>query len=255
MKNIVAYDVETTGLNKKEDFIIQLSAIKFSPDWEILGEKNWYVLPIHKFVISEGAFKAHGITEEFLKEHGQSMSVVGPEFNEFCKGCDLLTYNGNHFDIHFIIKDLAMVGVKFDISDRTLYDSYSIECLLNPRTLGAVYKKRCGDDLEGAHNSMNDVRATIDVFKSQVSEMGLPLEDVARLDECNVFCLEGSLRLANNKNEEDRVVFNVGKYKDSEFIHVMKTDLDYIKWFVTTLGEPTRKHLVDYIKKYKDIYQ
>ena len=255
MRNIVAFDVETTGLNKKEDFIIQLSAIKFTPEFKVLDSRNWYVLPIHKFVISDGAFKAHGITEEFLKANGVSMKEVGPEFNDFCHDCDLLTYNGNNFDIHFIIKDLAMVGVNFSIDDRVMYDAFSLECMLNPRTLGEVYKRRCGKILEGAHDALNDIRATIDVFQNQVEEMGVPLEEVARLDECNIFCIEGSLRLANNKGEPDKVVFKVGKYKDSEFIHVMKTDLDYVKWFVSTLGENTRKKLRDYAKKYKDIYQ
>ena len=49
MRNIVCYDVETTGLSTKDDFIIQLSALKFNPEtFETIEEKDWYVKPIHK---------------------------------------------------------------------------------------------------------------------------------------------------------------------------------------------------------------
>jgi DNA polymerase-3 subunit epsilon len=254
MKNIVAFDVETTGLNKQEDFIIQLSAIKFTPNFEILDQKNWYILPIHKFRIAPAALETHGITEEFLKTHGQSMSVVGPEFVQMCEGCDLLTYNGNKFDIQFVIKDLAMVGIKFDIENRVLYDAYALECRLYSRTLSEVYKRRTGMVLEGAHDAMNDIKATISVFQDQIREIGAPLEEISKFDECNIFCIEGSLRRANKPNKDEMIVFNYGKYKDSEFIHVCKIDPSYIKWFMTTIGEGTKRKLREYYIKYKDIY-
>lgn len=256
MKNIVAFDVETTGLNKLEDFIIQLSAIKFTPDFQVLESKNWYILPLHKFRIAPAAFEAHGISEEFLHENGLSMKEVGPEFVQMCEGCDLLTYNGNRFDIQFIIKDLAMVGIKFDIENRVLYDAYALECKLYSRTLSEVYKRRTGMVLEGAHDALNDIRATISVFQDQVREIGEPLDVISKYEECNIFCIEGSLRRVTNsdKDKDEKIVFSGGKYKDSEFIHVCKIDPSYIKWFMTTIGEGTKRKLREYYKKYKEIY-
>ena len=93
MRNICCYDVETSGLSTKDDFILQLSAVKFNPEtFEILGERNWYVNPMRKYEISEGAFAAHGITKEFIEENGRPMYEVAPEFLEFCKDCDFLSY-------------------------------------------------------------------------------------------------------------------------------------------------------------------
>ena len=36
MKNIVAFDVETTGLDTSKDFVIQLSGVKFDKDFNII---------------------------------------------------------------------------------------------------------------------------------------------------------------------------------------------------------------------------
>lgn len=258
MKNIVAFDVETTGLNKNQDHIIQLSAIKFNPETcAVLDRQNWYILPEKEFNINPAAQSVHGITKEFLQDHGVSLRVIGPKFIEMCEGCDILTYNGNKFDIQFICKDLAEVDLEFDLTDRTFFDSYAIECRLQPRTLTAIYQRRTGKILEGAHNALNDIGATIEVFLSQLQDLeacGMSYKDVSEMEENNIFCAEGTLRNASNIPKQPKIVFNVGKYKDSEFLHILKTDPDYIKWFLSTLGIYTKQYLRDYCKKYKDIY-
>lgn len=39
---------------------------------------------------------------------------------------------------------------------------------MEPRNLKAAYKYYCDKELDGAHNAANDIRATYEVFKSQL---------------------------------------------------------------------------------------
>ena len=68
---IVVWDVETTGLNSKEDFIIQLAMIKFEKEsFEVISKKNWYIKPAHNYTINPQAQEKHGISKEWLDKNG-----------------------------------------------------------------------------------------------------------------------------------------------------------------------------------------
>ena len=100
---IVVWDVETTGLNPKEDFIIQLAALKFrKSDNSFKDGKKWYIKPAHDFTISPKAQETHGLSKEFILANGVYFKEIADEFFEMIKDADLLTYNGNSFDIKFL---------------------------------------------------------------------------------------------------------------------------------------------------------
>lgn len=242
MKNIVCLDCETTGLSFKDDYIIQLSAIKFDPkSFETIDERDWYVKPIHKYEITQGAFETHGLTKEFIEKNGRSMKEVAIEFLEFVDGCDFLSYNGNNFDIRMLYKDFELVGEEFPM-DRQFYDSYMMDVKMNPRTLSNLYKKMTGKELEGAHNSLNDVRATVEIFKKQME--GLDYEDVKEWRENKILTPDGSIRLVNVNGGDDEIVFNMGKNKDKEFMKVAKEDPGYIKWFMENVASNYTKNVL-----------
>ena len=144
-RNIVAFDVETTGLDHNVDSIIQLAAVKFDSDFRELDTYCVYVKPENDFTIAEGAFEKHGLTKEFILENGYPSSSVMQQFNEFCKDCDMLSYNGNTFDIRFIVKEMRAAGIEFSLS-RVFYDSLALEAKINPRTLDFIYKKYTGKE-------------------------------------------------------------------------------------------------------------
>ena len=76
-KHIVAFDVETTGLSFKDDYIIQLSAVKFDTDFNELDVFNHYIVPYAKnWSISEEAFGKHGLTKDFIAENGEFLINV-----------------------------------------------------------------------------------------------------------------------------------------------------------------------------------
>lgn len=244
-KTIVAWDVETTGLDPKNDYIIQLSAVKIdTKTFKLVDKRDYIINPQHKFIITEGALRTHGYTEEFIKTNGVSMKSIAQDFLDFIGDSDYLTYNGNSFDIKFIAKDLALAGYEFPIEGRKFYDAFAMECRFAPRNLSAVYKKYTGNDLNGAHNSFHDVLATVAVFQKQLEVNGLKLKDIGDWSENNILSPDGSIRNAAAPGEPLKIVFAVGKYKDSEIYKVMKEDPSYCKWWAENVASNYTKKVV-----------
>lgn len=249
-KNIVAFDVETTGLSFTTDYIIQIAAVKFDTDFNIIDKMKHLVKPIKEFEIAPGALEKHGITKEFILENGEDFKTIAEKFTEFIDGCDMLSYNGKNFDVRMISKDFASVGIRFDI-DRVFYDSMLLESILNPRTLAATYKRYTGEVLVDAHDALADVLATIEVFKHQVDlfeSNDCTLDDIMQLEESRIFCVDGMI-----KQDGDNILFAKGKYKDVEFMEVAKKDVSYIKWFMTNpeFDYHTKQTLREYYAKRK----
>jgi len=251
-KYITCFDVETTGLSPQEDYIIQLAMVKFDPQTrEVVDSRMWYIEPIHAYTITPGAFEAHGLTKEFLKENGVSLKSIAPEIIDFVKDSDYLSYNGNSFDVKFVHKDLALVGFAFPMEGKIFYDAFSIYKVYHPSTLSQVYKNFTGKDLENAHDAFADVNATITVFNCLRDEQNVSLEELAEMKENQMLSPEGSIRRATNMGEDgDYIVFAVGKYKDVEFCEVLQKDYGYVKWFMTNVASDyTKNVLKEYCKR------
>ena len=253
-KFIVCWDVETTGLNPKEDFIIQLASSKFIKDtFEIIESKNWYIKPVHNYNISKSAMEVHGLTKEFIDANGVYFKEIAQEFFEFIKDADLLTYNGNSFDIKFLYEECKRWNLDLPITGKNFYDSFSMECKFRPRNLSSVYKNYTGEDLSDAHNALSDVNATIKVFQKQIESFALSFDDIDYWRENILLTPDGSIRNAAAPGEEPRIVFAVGKYKDSEFMEITKTDPNYIKWYMENIASNyTKNVLKEYYRKCKE---
>ena len=247
MKNLVCIDTETTGLNKATDHIIQLSAVKINPEtYEELGVFDHYIIPYGKdFTITESAQEIHGLSKEFILETGSYLREVAQEFIDFISGCDILTYNGNTFDIGFIEKDFSEIGFHIDWSQFNSIDSYMIECALNSRKLADVYRRYTGEEMVVAHNALFDIRATIEVFKHQ--------EPIANVTP-GLKYINKIISPENTVQEDgDKLVMCYGKYRLWDVYEVCKTDPGYIKWlFGTGISSTTKKAIQNYYDKRKN---
>lgn len=248
-RDIVAFDVETTGLNAQKDFIIQIALVKFdSLTYEVKDSKSWYINPLHAYEITPQAFEKHGITKEFLNKNGVALKDVAQEILDFFDNCDILTYNGNSFDVNFLYSNLKQVGYDFDISNRTFYDAFLMYKTLHPSTLEAVYKHYTGKELDGAHDAFNDVNATIEVFKALHDQEALTTEEMNEMEENKIFSPEKSIKIVPS----GVIYFATGKHKDEEFMKICKQDPSYIKWFLDNVAsEYTTKILREYYKSNK----
>lgn len=243
MKNLVCIDIETTGLDKKNDHIIQLSAKKVDGDTlKELDYINYYIKPTVDFTIEDGAYEKHGLTKEFILENGKPLLEISQEFINFIEGCDILSYNGETFDIPFIDKELLSIGIKIDWINYNSIDVYNIEKKLTSRKLEDIYLKYTGQELNGSHNSLVDVGATIEVYKHQ-----------RELIDSNEFInkiISPDNVVKYDKNNQ--MVFTIGKYRGVDVYKVCKTDPQYIKWlFENGISETTKNSIKEYYKSIK----
>lgn len=100
--SIVIYDLETTGLSKKKDKIIQFSAIRYKlPEVEETERIDIYIKC--PFSVPETASEVNHITDELLAEQGISEKDAFLRISRFIKPDDLIGgYNNKSFDDKFM---------------------------------------------------------------------------------------------------------------------------------------------------------
>jgi DNA polymerase-3 subunit epsilon len=229
----VVLDVETSGLSAQYDWIIQLSAVKFNTEtFEIVGTWDNYIKPLGTYNISPEAEAVHGLSKEFIESNGKTLRTVGESFLQFIDGCDIMGYNSNQFDILRIYKDFTHAGFNFPIDGIKFYDVLAMERRIHPNNLGAVYERYTGKTMEqaglDAHNSLSDVKATLEVFKCQMEY--LDYETIDEWPENDLYVPDGTVRNAASAGEPDLVVFCQGKYRDRDVYDVMVDDPSYMQW-------------------------
>lgn len=240
---IVALDIETTGLSKKDCGICQISMIKFTENWKIVAEFDTYIKPRPGVIWTDGAIECSGITPETVK-NAPTFSEKAPEILEFIGDCDILTYNGNTFDIPWIKEELRQCGLNLSLVGRKIYDSMYIESLISPRNLGAVYQRYTGKTMKeaglSAHNSLSDTKATIRIFKEQhkcIDMSTVPAEST----------YSGTI----SRDAEGEYIFIYGKYKGSTVKKIIKDDPNWIAWLIKEKKDSDLLALIQ--KVYKEV--
>lgn len=222
-KEVVAFDLETTGLDVKKDYIIQMALIKFNSDtFEELKRMCFYIIPDGDFIITDEAFDKHGISLDKINSEGKRLTEIWDVCKEFIGNCDMLSYNGNHFDVPMLYNNLLRCGLTFDFQNRTFYDSLVIERKRNSMRLEDVYKRYTGETLENAHDAFFDTKALIEVFKHQLKNNPELTED----KNFNLPSLEDFLKF----DEDGELVFSFGKYRNKKTNDICMSDPGYIKW-------------------------
>ena len=254
---LVAFDTETTGLDVQKEHIIQLSLVKIATDtWQTIDQRDWYILPEGEFTIPAEAEAVHHISKEFLLEHGVSLRSVYDDLIAFTNGCDFLSYNGNGYDAPILHYNLKRLGLDFAFDGRTWYDALLLERIHTAgqvdengeklhNNLTAAYTRYYGHPFEGAHNSLDDVRATIEVFKAQIAAHGW---DWAQRDEFGFISFDRWLQ-----KRGDYYYLTQGGHKGESIESMLRIDRSYLEWLVDKCqwtDDQTRAIINPYIGRY-----
>jgi DNA polymerase III epsilon subunit family exonuclease len=103
-----AFDTETTGFSPKNDRIVEIGAVRFRGNGEILSVTNWMVNP--GIPVPFYATEVHGITTEMVT-NAPVFSSVWPEVAAFCQNSILLAHNAT-FDLGFLRAELERAGME-----------------------------------------------------------------------------------------------------------------------------------------------
>lgn len=242
---MVCFDLETTGLDKQKDQIIQFAGIKFDPQtFKIIDSLNLIIQPVVPYQISLQAWAKHGVTPDKLRDKPH-LKDVAQQIIDFIGDDDILTYNGNSFDIDLLERELNKYGFSIDWMSRKMYDSCLEERRRNSNTLGDTYKRYKGKSMEDAgltaHDAFSDVKATITIFAGQ--------NKVAHVEPEKVYGLDNAIKDMDFVNLTNVPCFAFGKYKGVPLEWIKKNDPGYLTWAVSDAAH-FDKYTKAFIKKF-----
>lgn len=229
MKKVI-FDIETTGPDKAKDRIVQLAIHMFDEDGKVLLSKSKLYNP--EMLISKAAEETHGISNKMVK-NAELFSDDAKKLKKIFEDSELIGYNILQFDIPILMAEFDRAGVDLVLSGEVI-DVMKLETALNPRTLGAVYKRYTGKDMENAHDAMGDVQAIGIVLQHQlkkIQEEGHNFEDMMKA--CGI--PEGAADFFGKFKYDDEgfLVYNFGKHLNKRVLH----DGDTKKYADWMLGE------------------
>ena len=219
---VIAFDLETTGTDIASDRIVQIALVKFED-----GNKEEKDLILNPTIpIPREATEVHGISNEDVKDK-YKFSQIAKSLNEYFEGADIMGYNSDRFDIPLLVNEFKRCGIDFNLEGRDYIDVLKLERLVKRNDLSSVYKRYTGEDLEGAHNALNDVYACIEVFNRQMNAYDIP-ETTKDIDD---FIQGENKRVDFNGyivQKDGEYLFNFGKHKGER----IKSQVNYADWML-----------------------
>ena len=226
---IVVFDLETTGPDRLTDRIVEVAALKVSPDGSVAVFES-RVNPGVK--IPREATAVHGITDEDVAD-APSFAEVAPFLSAFLEGCDLAGYNLRGFDIPLLGREFERVKVAFSFDGRRVVDAQVIYFRKEPRDLTAAVRTFVGREHEGAHSALADSIAAAEVLAGQLRRYAdLPRE----IDALAAFTapVEGRWVDADKRFvwRDGAAVFNFGAKRGQPLSVVAVKNPEYLDWML-----------------------
>ncbi len=265
-RDIVFFDIESTGLDVIRDRIVQLAMVKYFRDGRPEQTLQLLINP-GGVPISQEAYDVHGIAPKDVANK-PLFKELAQQVYDFIKDCDLGGYNIQRFDVPMLMEELARAGFTMDISGINIVDVQRIFYKMEPRNLAAAHRFYCGKEMENAHDALADVKATVQVLKGQL-EMYAGKDTIDKdgnvvkapvINDMNALhhftndsnTLDATRRL--KRNAEGIIVFNFGKYVNQPVGESMFRDRNYYNWiqqkeFSMQMKQMVKKLLDDYIKE------
>lgn len=242
-RDLIFFDIESTGLNVMRDRILQIAFMKFPKDGGEPIELEMLINP--GIPISEEAMNVHGITPDMLRNK-PTFKEVAEQLFKFIGTADLSGYNSDRFDIPMLMEEFHRYGYDLEIEKRRTIDVQKIFYKMEPRTLKAALKHYCGKDLTDAHDALADVRATVDVLKGQL-ERYEGVDHIDGDDLVTIAPIKNDMKALSEfthdrrmvdvtqrlkYNPEGQIVFNFGKYAGKIVRDIIKNDKQYYAWIM-----------------------
>ena len=171
MSLLLFFDVETTGIDKVNDRIVQIAWILADTNGESLIERS-FILRSDGYKIPGIVSKIHGITDEISMLKGVERASVFSELAQTCANVSRIVAHNINFDIAFLRAECIR------LKQHRIFDSVPLYCTmtsssaycalphLNGRAgikwprLEELHYRLFGRYFSGAHDAMVDTRIT-----------------------------------------------------------------------------------------------
>lgn len=183
--NCIVIDTETSGFidtnlpASKQAWVVQVSAKAFDMDsWNLVAQMNSFIRPDGR-TVSEGAFKVHGLSTDFLQRYGDSEDYTCYRLNhlvDYISPIECVIGHNIDFDINmlsymFARNSLPNIFLNYP-QFCTMQNSIDL-CKLPSKSKGKfkrpklseLYQFLFGKQPDNLHNASDDVDATYACFK------------------------------------------------------------------------------------------
>ncbi len=162
--DFVVFDLETTGLSKHNDHIIEIGAVKVQ-NGVVTDHFSAFVNP--GVNIPPKITELTGITNAMVKD-APSIDTVLPQFLAFAGDAVLVAHNAS-FDVGFVSEAVKKVGSATQSQDlpNTVLDTVELSRALFPQLSKHklnIVAEHLGVSLENHHRAVDDATATAEIF-------------------------------------------------------------------------------------------
>ncbi len=233
---IVFFDLEATGLDPRNDRIVEISLLKMfttgpdgtTPEPLVKTRRVNPTVPI-----PPGATQIHGITDADVAFE-PPFSAMARSLFELLEDCDFAGFGVRRYDLPLLAAEFKREGLRLEYQSRNVIDGKDIYHHKEPRSLTAAYALYCGGELKSAHSAEADMLASRDVILAQLERYEDLPTDVAALSivgapaaDPDAFDGEGKLKWIG-----DEVVLNFGKSKGRTLRELSTQDRGLLEWIL-----------------------
>ncbi len=227
---LLAFDLETTGLDVENDRIVEICCIKLFLD-NTRDLQTFRINPGKP--IAPAATEVHGISDADVANE-PTFAALAPQLFSLFSECDFTGYNIERFDLPLLTREFARVGMVLQSSTAQVVDAFTIFQRKEPRDLATAYRFYCGKVLDRAHSAEADASAALDILLAQVQRYDDLARDAAGLHK---FCHAKKPDWLDPAGKivwrNDHAVLSFGKHKNRPLEQLASEDPDYLKWIAT----------------------
>jgi DNA polymerase III epsilon subunit family exonuclease len=170
-KDIIVFDLETTGISKQHDCIVEFGFTHISSN--IISSDNILIKPSRN--IPKEVSDIHGITNEMVANCPNIVTALTPYLKLFnSPDVMFVGYNSNNFDIPFLTQELGRYNIPLDI--KTALDVRDIWMAVSGVKKGKLFEVATNYgismDMKNLHRTQADVFLTAKVCDEMLFHHG-----------------------------------------------------------------------------------
>jgi len=219
-ERILAVDLEATGLDPREDRIVELAIVRAEDGLVLLHERFHPGMPI-----PPQSTAIHRIADADVA-HCDQFSVHAGRVQKILEGVVLLGYNSRQYDTVMIDAELRRAGEPgLDLATMPEIDLLRVWAQSERRTLELAVQRFLGHGHEGAHSALSDAEALVPLAHAMKRAWALEDFDLVELSRPRGE-VDRSRRL--RRDQAGEVVFGFGKHSGEP----VREHEDYLDWML-----------------------
>lgn len=236
--NMLAFDIEATGLDPYEDRVLELAVIRVEDD----------ALVFHAFFDPDGpippdATAVHGITDEDVRGC-PSFRSCAEAIQRLIDGAVLVGFVSRRYDTLLLDAELRRAGQPgLDLATVREIDLYRVWREAEPRDLGTAVKRFLDRDHEMAHKAVPDTAVLPPLLREMARVFGYTAEDMIRISRPD-WEVDRSAKFRFDA-ETGEVLFNFGRHRGQP----VRLNDEYLEWMLGAGFPPDTKAAIRLLRR------